>query len=57
MLHSASILFCHLWINTGIYQQTSKKTVFFIGLLRHLPAYIRQVQKEIIVHCEKTALF
>ena len=57
MFYSASVLLRCFWAYTSRNQSGGKKAMLFVGLLGNLPAQIGQVQREIVSHCEKSALF
>lgn len=50
MLHPTGVLLGGLGIHASVSEHLRKETVFLIGLLRHLSAYIGQVEEIVTVH-------
>ena len=57
VLHAAGVLLSRFRLYPSIHQQSGKEAVFFIGLLRYLPAHIGQAEEEVPVHGEEASFF
>ena len=57
VFHPTGISLSCFLIHAGLYEHFREKALLLISALGHLAAHIGQVEKVILVHCEKTAVF
>ena len=56
MLHTAGILLSGLGVHASVSEHLRKETVFLIGLLRHFPSYVGQVEEIVTVHRQEAPI-
>ena len=56
MFYPASVLLRRFSVYASSHKLLRKELIAFIDFLCHFPAYIGQVEKSILVHCQKAAI-